>query len=66
MKKILFVIGIILLICGMACVIIKGLTPTYIDSNGMLTEHFFLLPIGFFGIGSGAILCFLSKIVKSN
>lgn len=41
------VAGSILLLMGMMCLIIKGMSVEYIDAQGFVHENFFLLPIGF-------------------
>ncbi len=57
-------IGTILLIIGIGLILIKGLTVEYIDSNGILHENFFLLPMGFISIFCG-LLTFIIAGVKN-
>ncbi|ANE32347.1 DUF3955 domain-containing protein [Campylobacter hyointestinalis] len=53
---------IILAICassvciGLFCICLKAFTNEWIDTNGVLHEYFFLLPIGFFFIIFGIFL----------
>jgi len=37
----------LLIILGVTLILIKAITPEYIDENGILHEAFYLLPIGF-------------------
>ena len=48
-------IGAVLLLIGVGCIILKGMTVEYIDSEGVLHENFFLIPIGFLFMFSGFI-----------
>ena len=50
-----FIIGLVLLLIGSACIGIKAVSPEYIGNDGTLYENFFLLPIGFAFIISGVI-----------
>lgn len=40
-------IGALLLCVGVTCLVIKSVSPEYIDAQGVLHENFFLIPIGF-------------------
>lgn len=64
MNLTLTIIGSILLLLGILCIIIKGLSVEYIDEEGFLHENFFLLPIGFLFIFS-SIITFLSMGIKN-
>lgn len=64
MKKMILKIGIALTIAGVACIVIKGALPEYLDENGILHEAFFLLPIGFGSLFGGVILTAVSKFLK--
>lgn len=46
------IIGALLLVAGIACLLIKGMSVEYIDAQGILHENFFLIPIGFLFIFS--------------
>lgn len=46
-KYINLVIGILFLIIGVFCLFIKSMSIEYIDSNNILHENFFLIPIAF-------------------
>lgn len=61
MKK-LNISGAVILILGMLTILSKAFTPTYLDSNGVLHEYFFLLPIGFSFIFV-ALCIFLSSMI---
>lgn len=63
-QKIINIIGLFLVLCGLICFIIKCLSNEYIDSNGVLHEYFFLLPIGYLCIFVGIILLVLKKFIK--
>ena len=62
--KILKYTSFITLIIGVLCIIIKAFTPEYVDSEGILHEYFFLLPIGFFFIFVSLILFIIIGIKK--
>ncbi|NWK84537.1 DUF3955 domain-containing protein [Staphylococcus sp. GSSP0090] len=61
MKK-LNISGTVLLILGVLAIVIKGFTPEYLDSNNILHEYFFLVPLGFSFIFV-ALCIFLSSMV---
>ncbi|MGN0711319.1 MAG: helix-turn-helix domain-containing protein [Anaerovoracaceae bacterium] len=48
-------IGAMLLLHGISCIILKAVTVSYIDTNGILHENFFFLPIGFLLIFFGLV-----------
>lgn len=58
----IIIIGAVLLCIGIACLILKNLTVEYIDSDGLMHENFFLLPIGFLFLFSGAMTFFVVGI----
>lgn len=67
MNMISTVIGSVLMIMGLMCLIIKAFSVEYIDASGILHENFFLLPVGFLFIFSGALVVIVtctSYIVK--
>ena len=55
---------LILLLFGVFLLILKGILPEKIDSNGILNEHFFLLPIGFGFIFFSIIIFIYNYIYK--
>ncbi len=56
MNLISSIIGGVLLLIGLMCLIIKGLSVEYVDASGILHENFFLLPIGFLFLFCGTII----------
>lgn len=56
--------GLLLIITGIILFIIKGITNEYIDENGILQEHFFLIILGYIFILIGLIIIVLSVINK--
>lgn len=57
-------LSLIFLLIGIILIILKGLLPESIDSNGMLIEHFYLLPIGFLFIFISIITFVFKKLKK--
>ena len=49
-------IGCFLMIMGMACILIKANSVEYIDTQGILHENFYLLPVGFLLMFAGLIV----------
>ena len=64
MNLIMISIGSGLIILGVSLILLKGMTVEYIDSNGILHENFFLLPIGFISIFSGFITFIIAGVKK--
>ena len=56
MNMISTIVGGVLMIMGLMCLIIKAFSVEYIDTSGILHENFFLLPVGFLFIFSGALV----------
>ncbi len=56
--------SILLIVLGVVLIVLKGLLGDSIDSNGILHEYFFLLPLGFGCIFVGLILSFMQKRLK--
>lgn len=52
------VVGAVLLLMGIMCFVIKGLSVEYIDAEGFLHENFFLIPIGLTFVFCGIISFF--------
>lgn len=57
-NRISILAGSMLILIGVLCLILKGMTVEYIDAQGILHENFFLIPIGIACLFSG-ILTFL-------
>ena len=55
-------IGTTLLLLGIACLVLKGLSVEYIDGSGVLHENFFLIPVGFLFLFSGFVIFFITGI----
>ncbi len=67
------ILGAILIVIGIILFLVKGMSVEYIDEQGMLHENFFLIPIGFLCLFSGAISFFtigigtiISKLKNRN
>lgn len=60
-------VGAFLLIAGIACFIVKANSVEYIDSQGILHENFYLIPIGYLLTVTGGIifLCFGIRAIIS-
>lgn len=54
-NKTTLIIGTILLSIGILVLVMKGISPEFLDAKGMLHENFFLLPIGYTFIFLGII-----------
>ena len=55
--------GIYLILLGLYSLFIKSVSVEYIDSNGILQEKFFLLPLAFLFILIGIIVVALTIII---
>lgn len=64
-NKILNLITIVCIGSGLACLIVKTMSKSYVDAQGILHEPFFLLPVGFGLITLGFIVLVISTIMKS-
>lgn len=62
-KNIFTVAGTVFVLAGILLLIAKGLSPEYIDGNGILHENFLLIPAGFFCIFCG-IVSYIAAVVK--
>lgn len=67
------ILGAFLIVIGIILFLVKGMSVEYIDEQGMLHENFFLIPIGFLCLFSGAISFFtigigtiISKLKNRN
>ena len=56
------IIGSFFMVLGLVCFIIKANSVEYVDSNGILHENFYLLPIGYLLVITGAIASLLSGL----
>ncbi|NRG69204.1 DUF3955 domain-containing protein [Streptococcus suis] len=56
------IIGSFLMVLGFACFLIKANSVEYVDSNGILHENFYLLPVGYLLVFTGAIATLLSGL----
>lgn len=56
MNMVSTIIGGILMLMGLMCLVIKAFSVEYMDASGILHENFFLLPVGFLFIFSGALV----------
>ena len=61
-SRAVYIAGLVLVIAGIACFIIKACSGEYIDASGVLHEQFFLLPVGYLSIFIG-ILCFIASML---
>jgi drug/metabolite transporter (DMT)-like permease len=67
--KIAPITGYVLLVTGAVLLAIKTLSTEYIDTNGVLHEKFFLLPLGFSFLFLGFIILvifYARNITKKN
>lgn len=55
-------IGGILLAIGVLLLVIKGLSPEYLDDENFLHEYFFLVPLGFGCIFAGVLSFVVSGV----
>lgn len=58
-------IGLVLMIIGLMCLFIKANTVEYVDASGILHENFYLLPVGFLLIFTGAVEMVVTGVVSS-
>lgn len=56
------VVGALLMLAGLACFVIKALSFEYVDSQGILHENFFLLPVGYMFLFAGFAVLAVSGI----
>lgn len=50
------VAGALVMLMGLMCFIIKGMSIEYVDAQGFLHENFFLVPLGYFFIFIGLVI----------
>ena len=56
----------LLLALSIAVFIVYNFSESYVDNNGILIEHFYLLPIGYFLFFLSSILFIIGKRKKSK
>tara|TARA_B100000282_G_scaffold157093_1_gene113297 strand:+ start:1971 stop:2159 length:189 start_codon:yes stop_codon:yes gene_type:complete len=56
----------LLLALSIAVFIVYNFSESYVDNNGILIEHFYLLPIGYFLFFLSLILFIIGKRKKSK
>lgn len=64
-NKISNIMTIVFIGSGLACLIVKAMSKSYVDAQGILHEPFFLLPVGFGLMTLGLIVLVISTIMKS-
>ena len=64
--KILTLSGLAALAVGALCLIVKALLPETIDAQGILHEHFFLLPAGFCALFAGILLIAIGSFLRKR
>ncbi len=57
-------LGFVFFVFGFMLIILKGFSNEYVDTQGVLHEKFFLLPIGFLFMFLG--VCFLVIVLVKN
>ncbi len=62
MRMITAITGAVLMAIGFLFFVLKGMTIEYIDSEGILHENFFLIPIGWLFIFTGLLVIFFGFI----
>ncbi|GAX02005.1 DUF3955 domain-containing protein [Secundilactobacillus silagei] len=60
------ILGIVFLLAGVSCFIIRFFTPEYIGANGVLHESFYLVILGYAGLFIGLIFSFISFLTRSK
>ncbi|HEM4424256.1 TPA: DUF3955 domain-containing protein [Streptococcus suis] len=56
------IIGSFLMLLGFVCFVIKANSVEYIDANGILHENFYLIPVGYLLVFTGALATLLSGL----
>lgn len=54
--------GVTLIVIGIIILVIKGMSPEYVDAEGILHERFYLVIFGFFCMLCGALSCAVAGI----
>lgn len=62
MHMVIIIIGAILILLGFLCFIIKANSVEYVDVQGVLHENFYLLPVGYILVVTGAVASIVSGI----
>lgn len=56
------IIGSFLMLLGFVCFVIKANSVEYVDANGILHENFYLIPVGYLLVFTGALATLLSGL----
>ncbi len=56
------IIGSFLMLLGFVCFVIKANSVEYIDAEGILHENFYLIPVGYLLVFTGALATLLSGL----
>lgn len=64
-NKISNIMTIVFIGSGLACLIAKAMSKSYVDAQGILHEPFFLLLVGFGLMTLGLIVLVITAIMKS-
>lgn len=65
MNRTVAAIGLVLMIIGLMCLFIKANSVEYVDASGILHESFYLLPVGFLLIFTGAVEMVVTGVASS-
>ncbi|HEM4050620.1 TPA: DUF3955 domain-containing protein [Streptococcus suis] len=57
------IIGSFLMLLGFVCFVIKANSVEYIDTEGILHENFYLIPVGYLLLAAGSIISLISGII---
>lgn len=55
-------VGAVLMLIGLLCFFLKGITVEYVDAEGFLHENFFFIPIGYLFLFSGFITSLIGAV----
>lgn len=59
-------LGRVLFVAGIALLLLKAALPESVDDSGILHEAFFLLPVGYFCIFSGAVVLAVLAVIRHS
>lgn len=60
------IFGLVFLLAGVICFTIRLFTPSYVGTNGILHEPFYLVILGYFGLFAGVIFSCISFLTRSK
>ncbi|GAX01993.1 DUF3955 domain-containing protein [Secundilactobacillus silagei] len=60
------ILGLVFLLAGVICFIIRLFMPGYVGANGILHEPFYLVILGYFGLFAGVIFSCISFLTRNN